>query len=156
MQPQQPKPVFANDVDYWKTGQSRTVAQWTELTLSQLRQHGAKDIVHASGESDGRHAFMFEFTLAGERFKIVWPVLPLPGHMRKPDNERAAQVQAITTLYHDVKARCVAAGRYGAPFGFFQFLKLPDGRTLQQCSLPELTAGLPEVMRGAPRLPAPE
>ena len=105
----QEKPIYANDVDYWKTGESRTVNQWLELTVSQIRQHGGKDIVQATGEQDGRKAFALEFTLHDQRYKIVWPVLPLPHRLNTDDNRRAAERQAATTLYHDVKARCVAA-----------------------------------------------
>jgi hypothetical protein len=45
---------------------------------------------------------MLEFDLGGERYKVVWPVLPT-----KTGKDRAARVQAATALYHDVKARCV-------------------------------------------------
>lgn len=148
---QPPKPIFATDVDYWKTGGSRTPDQWLDLAESQIRQHGGKDMVRAIGEQGGRKAYLIEFTLNGQRYKIVWPVLPLPRFKDTDDNRRAAERQAATSLFHDVKARCVAASRYGPEFGFFQFAKLPDGRTVQQASLPELEQGLPELMKGPER-----
>ena len=142
--------IFAHEVDYWKTGSKRSPAQWIELTIKQIRDHGGTNVFQAVGEQGKREAFLIQFTLGGEQYKIVWPVLPLPNYMDSEANKRAARVQAATTLYHDVKSRCVAAARYGNAIGFFQFKMLPDGRTVQQIATHELLAGLPAIMAGQP------
>jgi hypothetical protein len=124
--------------------------QWLDNAVKQLKDHGATDIVIAQGGQGGREVFMLQFTLRGMKHKVVWPVLPLSMHVKDTEsNLNAARRQAATSLYHDVKARCVAATRYGDRFGFFQFQLLPDGRTIQECSLPELSEGLPKLMSPA-------
>ena len=141
---------YANDVDYWRTGTTRTPAQWIELAIGQIRSHGGSNIFQAIGEQDGREAFMLQFDMKGSRYKIVWPVLPV--FSTTESNTSAARRQAATTLYHDVKARCVAATRYGDRFGFFQFKLLPNGQTVGQLSDPDLLEHLPAIM-SAPQLP---
>ncbi len=138
---------YAEDVDYWRSGTKRTPAQWIELTISQIRDHGGKNIVNATGEIDGREGFMVQFSLDGDRYKIIWPVLPTRNNYQ--DSASAARRQGATTLYHDVKARLVTAARYGNEFAFFQFRELPDGRTVGELAAPELTDSLPQLLRGA-------
>lgn len=146
---------YADEVDYWKTGSKRSPAQWIELARKQLVDHGATNIVSAEGEASGREAYMLQFEIQGATYKIVWPVLDLPWNLKeKETNRRAARVQAATTLYHDVKACCVKAARYGHRTGFFQFRLLPDGRSVQQLGDAELLDGLPEAMQVG--LPAPK
>lgn len=145
---------YANEVDYWKTGQTRTPEQWIALAVKQLEDHGATNVVTASGDNDGRHCFMMQFMLAGQQHRIIWPVLPVRWTDSESD-KRAAKVQAATVLYHEVKHRCVVATRYGSQFGWFAYQQLPDGRTVQQLSSDELMRGVPEVM--TPKmLPAPD
>lgn len=141
--------IYANDVDYWKTGSKRSATKWIDLTVKQLRDHGATDIVQAVGEQNGRTAFMLQFKLGGEPHRVVWEVLPTRTAAQADD--RAAVVQAATSLYHDVKARCVAATRYGDDAGFFQFKMLPDGRTVQDLALPELLDNFGGLLPGVPQ-----
>lgn len=140
--------IYAPDVDYWKTGSKRSAVQWIDLAVKQLRDHGATDVMQAIGEQNGREAFLLQFLLAGQRFRILWEVLPLPLKMQSEADQRAARVQAATSLYHDVKARCVAAARYGGEMGFFQFKVLPDGRTVQQLTDAELTERYSTMLPG--------
>ena len=121
--------------------------EWLALAVSQLRSHGASQVVQAVGEGEGgREAYLLEFTLHDQRYKVVWPVLPLAASYRTDKNQEAARRQAATSLYHDVKARCVTAARYGSEMGFFQFRQLPDGRTVQEMTAVELMEGLPRMM----------
>ena len=98
---------FAHDVDYWKTGTKRTPAQWIDLAVAQIRDHGGTSIVQASGEQEGHEAYMIGFYLSEDHYKIVWPVLPVRWNAEK--DRVAARRQAATTLYHDVKAHHDAA-----------------------------------------------
>ena len=140
---------YAHDVDYWKTGSKRSTAQWVALAIEQIRQHGGTNIISAEGEQNGEEAFMLGFELAGDRHKIVWPVLPV----RYDADKVAARRQAATTLYHDVKAKCVAATRYGVDFGFFPCRVLPNGQTVSELATPDLMDVVPTLMR--PQLEAP-
>jgi len=142
--------VFAQDVDYWKTGSKRSVSQWVDLARGQLVSHGAKNIVYAEGDQDGMAAFMFEFSLGDDRHRIVWPVLPARGG--DATSEQSARIQAVTTLYHDIKACCVKAARYGNRSGFFSFRLLPDNTTVQQMTDADLMHSLPRIMSPAPAL----
>ena len=51
-------------------------------------------------------------------------------------------------LYHDIKAKAVAAKVHGARAAFFQYLLLPDGRTAAQAAAPELTSLWPKLLTG--------
>ena len=88
----------------------------------------------------GRSAYMMAFEIEGDKFKVIWPVLP-----SKRGNESAARRQATTMLYHDIKTKCLSAVVLGARAAFFSYLLLPDGRTAAEASLPELTEGIPDL-----------
>ena len=135
--------VYAEDVNYWQT--SRVAPDmWVDRAGHEIERAGGSVLGQAFGrDGQGRAAFMLTFDLGGERFRIVWPVLP-----SKSGNERAARIQAATMLYHDVKARAVAAKALGARAAFFSFLLLPDGRTMAQVAAPELEAMIPRLLAG--------
>lgn len=136
--------AYADDVNYWKTGTSPPDA-WLEKSVALLASIGATDVECAFGrDAAGRAAFMVAWTLNGERYRCVWPVLP--PRQRTADNERAARIQAATMLYHDIKARVVSAKVLGARTSFFSFLMLPDGRTMSSLSTPELAARVPRLL----------
>lgn len=135
---------YAEDVNYWQTGKS-SPDSWIDNAQKEILSIGGKVLAWAFGAegATGRAAYMLEFTLAGERFKVVWPVLPT----RSGKNEASARIQAATMLYHDVKARCVSAKVIGARSAFFSYLMLPDGRTAANVSAPELAEQLPNMFR---------
>ena len=139
------KHVYAEDVNYWRTGQS-SPDKWIDDAKREIKAAGGTVIGEAYGSeaSTGRAAFMLEFEFAAERFRVVWPVLPT--RTKNPAAERAARVQAATMLFHDVKARCVSAKVLGARSAFFSYLCLPDGRTAAQAASPELTALFPRLL----------
>lgn len=87
---------------------------------------------------------MLIFEIGGDHFKILWPVLPT----KDGKNELAAKRQATTFIFHDVKAKCLAATVLGARSAFFQYLLLPDGRSTTEASIPELMKGLPKLLKG--------
>ncbi len=84
---------------------------------------------------------MLAFSLNGDRFKIIWPVLP-----SKCEDEAAARRQAATMLFHDVKAKCVAAQVLGGRMAFFCYLSLPDGRIVGHLAAPEIMNQVPKLL----------
>lgn len=133
--------LYAEDLNYWKTGQSSPDV-WMEKTAKEIERAGGRVLGSAWAQDDtGRAAFMLQFNMGDDVFKLVWPVLE-----SKSGNLKAARIQAATMMYHDVKARCVAAKVLGARASFMAFLLLPDGRTAAQASTPELAAALPRLL----------
>lgn len=134
------KPPYAEDMNYWKSGQSPPDAWIGKAKLEILRAGGRAGAELFGDDGGGRAFYALEFELQGERFRIKWPVLP-----SKTRNGRAARIQAATMLYHDVKARCVTAKVLGARAAFLTYLLLPDGRTAAEASTPELVDRFPKL-----------
>jgi len=123
---------YAEDVGhYWQT--STTGADtWMLKAKKLIEELGGLVTAEAFAGSGGQAAFMLAFTLQGEKFKIIWPVLPtITG------KESASRIQAATLLYHDVKAKAMAASVLGAKVAFFSYILLPDGRAAADVALPE-------------------
>ena len=133
---------YAEEVNYWRTGQSAPDA-WLDHAKRELAAAGGTVLGEAfvAEASTGRQAYMLAFLLDGERYKVQWPVLPT-----KSGNERAARIQAATMLFHDVKARCVSAKVLGARAAFLGYLLLPDGRTAAEVATPALALSLPPLL----------
>lgn len=118
-----------------------------DRTKKQVMDLGGMVLAEGFGSepATGRAAFMLAFEIGGDRFKIVWPVLP-----SRDGNQGAARIQAATMLYRDVKAKCISATVIGARAAFFSFLMLPDGRTATEVTMPELVEAWPRMLT-APR-----
>jgi hypothetical protein len=143
--------LHAEDVGhYWKTSRSSPDV-WLDRARREIEKLDGVILREAFGsENSGRAAYMLEFELCGDVFRVVWPVLP-----SRTKNIKAAKVQAATLLYRDIKARCMSAKVKGARPAFFSYLLLPDGRTASQASAPELMHDVPEMitaMRERPQL----
>jgi len=133
---------YADEVNYWKTG-TTAPDTWIDNAKKEIARAGGKVLGEAFGRDEsGRAAYMLDFSFGSERFRAVWPVLPV----RNPKDERAARIQAATCLFHDVKARCVSAKVLGTRAAFFNYLLLPDGRTAAQLAAPELTTAWPKLL----------
>jgi hypothetical protein len=130
---------FAEDTNYYQSSQS-PADSWISKTQLLIKQFGGKVLSEAYGSEAGRAAFMLEFELQGEHFKVIWPVLP-----SRARNEKAAKIQAATLLYHDVKGSLLKVKIFGARNAFFQYWLLPDGRTVSQASAVELQKSLPSL-----------
>lgn len=136
--------VYAEDVNYWRTGTS-SPDTWIERAKNEIRVAGGRpgnELFGADGE--GRAMYALEFELGGERYRVKWPVLPT--RSKKPADQKAARIQAATMLYHDIKAKCVAAKVQGARAAFLSYLLLPDGRTAGEASTPELVDRYPRLL----------
>lgn len=133
---------YAEDIgNYWKTGQS-SPDTWIDKAKAEIKAAGGHVLSEAYGRDvDGRAAFLLGFRFGHENFRVVWPVLK-----SKTNNERAARIQAATMLYHDIKAKAVSAKVHGVRAAFFQYLALPDGRTIATLSTPELQASYPKML----------
>ena len=132
---------FAEDVNYWKTGKSSPDV-WMDKAKAQIAKISGVVLAEGFGsDGDGRAAYMLGFELAGERFKIVWPVLTSKG-----GDVRSARRQAATMLYHHVKAACMSSVVLGSRAAFFAHLMLPDGRVASQVANPELA--IPKMLMG--------
>lgn len=132
---------YAETVNYWQTGQSGP-DRWIDDAQAEIRAIGGKIHGWAFGAdtATGKAAYMLDFELGGERFKVVWPVLPT----KSGKNDLAARRQAATMLYHDIKSRCVTAKVMGKRVAFLSYLLLPDGQPLAHVATPDLAQQLPE------------
>jgi len=117
---------FAEDVNYWKTSKS-TPDTWLEKAAELIEDLGGKVLGHAFGSDpvSGASAYLMEFEIGGDQFKVIWPVLPT----KYEDSSIAAKRQAATYLFRDIKAKCLSAVIKGTRTAFFEYLRLPNGRT---------------------------
>lgn len=133
---------YAEDLNYWKTSK-RSADTWIEMAQREIEKagglfHGEAFAADAAG---GRAAYVIKFSLAGDDFRITWPVLE-----SKSGNGQAAKVQAATMMYYDIKARCLSARVLGARVSFMSFLILPDGRTAGQASSDDFMRMMPKML----------
>lgn len=134
---------YADEIRYWKTGQS-SPDTWIEKTICVIKEMGGSGVSEAFGSSRGRAAFCLSFEIGDEKFRVIWPVLPV----RRAEDERAARIQAATLLYHDCKAKAIAASVLGARAAFFHALQLPDGRTVGELATAAIAQSVPSSMLG--------
>uniref|UniRef100_A0A6M3L627 Uncharacterized protein n=1 Tax=viral metagenome TaxID=1070528 RepID=A0A6M3L627_9ZZZZ len=138
---------YAEDINYWKTSRS-SPDDWIDKASAQIEKLGGHTHTHAFGkDNQGNSAYMLQFSIGEDNYKILWPVL-----LSKTNNENAAKIQAATLLYHDVKNRCLTAMILGNRTAFFNYFLLPDGRTIIEASVPELMHEIPLVLAGFKQL----
>lgn len=136
--------VYAEDVNYWQTSQS-SGDTWLARIDKQIALAGGEVLRQGYIQESAKAAYLTEFSLDGELFRIVWPVL----HSKK-NNLKAARIQAATAMYHEIKAACVKARFLGARTAFLAFLVLPDGRVASEVSSVELLEHMPLAYLMAP------
>lgn len=145
----------AEDVNYWQTGTS-SPEKFIQDAVNQITGIGGRLVVNAFGQDEnGRSAYMLQFAIGDDTYKVVWPILPLKFRSplsKKTQFETAAKRQAATFIFHDIKAKCMVAKVLGARPVFFQYLVLPDGRTTTEATGQELIAGLPDLFNASARL----
>lgn len=144
---------YAEDVNYWQTGKS-SPDKVLQDAIRQIEGIDGQLIVSAFGQYEGRSAYLLQFQIADDTYKVVWPILP---HKRYPKSKEAqmdtaAKRQAATFIFHDIKAKCMVAKVLGARPAFFQYLMLPDGRTTTEATGQELASGLPDLFNASARL----
>lgn len=132
---------YAETINYWQTSRS-SPDTWIEKAKNQIEKLGGKILGEGFGKNaEGNAAYMVYFTIGGNKFRCIWPVLPTD-----TGNEQAARRQAATMLYHDIKAKCIEATVKGARVAFFEYLLLSDGRTAAEASEQELLEGIPKQL----------
>lgn len=132
---------YAHTLNYWQTGRSSPDV-WIERTIGVISQLGATDISEAFGSAVGRAAYMLRFSIGEDTYRVVWPVLPT----ERPEQQAAARVQAATMLYHDCKAKALAAKVLGPRVVFFHALELPDGRVAAEIPAPAIATLMPKLI----------
>lgn len=127
---------YAEDANYWQTSKS-SPGQWLDKAVAQVEKIGGQIVMRGIGTmpDTGKSVFIFIFEIDGDRFRIVWPVLPLKSVTHIKTN--AAMRQAATFLFHDVKARCLSSEILGARTAFFSFILLADGRVASEAEKSE-------------------
>ena len=137
------KPKYAEDIKhYWKTSSS-SPDSWMIKARKQIEKLGGTVLAEGYGSSQGREAYMLGFEIEGEKYKVVWPVMP-----SKSGSLVAARRQATTMLYHDIKAKTISAAVLGVKAAFFSYLLLPDGRATLELATPELSDAFPKMLGG--------
>lgn len=140
---------WAEDVGhYWRTSRS-SPGTWLERAVALIEDAGGRVRRHMTAVEGARAAFVIEFELGADPFRIVWPVLASEG-----GDMQAARRQSATALYHAVKARVVEGKFLGARRAFFAFYALPDGRTAADLAGGELEQAIPLTVRQLRALPA--
>lgn len=128
---------FAEDSNYWQTSKS-SPGHWIDKAAYQVEKIGGHVSMRGMGShpSSGRSAYILIFEIDNDSFRIVWPVLPLKSTTLL--KAKAAQRQAATLLFHDVKARCLSSAILGARIAFFSFILLSDGKVASESSKDEI------------------
>lgn len=132
---------YAEEMNYW---QSSRVSPETNIdrTVEMIEAEGGQIFSRAFGSQMGREAYLIEFVLQGERFRVAWPVLPT-----KTGKQSAARIQASRLIYHDVKHKLIMMKLKGARTAFFEYLLLPDGCSITEKASPELLRLLPGLLK---------
>ena len=128
------KEYFAEELNFWQTSR-KSPDEWIEGAKKQIQALGGKIEVEAFGrDSQGRAAFVIGFSISGDAFKIIWPVVK-----SKAGNEKAARRQAATSLYHYVKGICLYSVVAGPRPAFFSHLMLPGGKIASEVVSDKIT-----------------
>lgn len=132
---------YADTMNYWKSSNS-SPDTWLDKAEKMIEKQGGAVSIRGVGKEGGNMAYFMEFEFPPEKFRLVWPVLPV----KKDDQVLAAKRQAATMMFHDIKARALRFKLFGARTAYFEFLLLPDGRTAGQVSGAELGEFTPKAL----------
>ena len=143
--------LYAQDVNYWRTGTS-SPDTWIDKAKREIAAVGGRVTGDAFMNLDGKSAYSLLFTLEAESYRINWPVLMAKsgGKADAASNERAARIQAATFLYHDVKAKCMVVKVMGARAAFAQYL-LAGGTTIAEQGFAGGRVEIPLLLIGGAR-----
>lgn len=137
---------YAEDVNYWRTGRTSPDG-WIDKAIKMLIELDAKISVKGMVWQDGHAAAVMAWTLDGESYRIMWPVLVT----RDGNTDHvAARIQAATFLYRHVKARCMEAKIFGARTAFIGSLMVDRQRTVSQLANEDLRRVTPKLLEVSP------
>lgn len=129
---------YAEDIGhYWKTSNS-SPDSWIDRTIKLIKGVNGNILAEGFGAVEDHAAYMIAFKIGDDSFKVVWPMLPT-----RRGEALAAERQAATLLYHDIKAKVMTASVLGAKVAFFSYILLPDGRIASELAKPELPQAFP-------------
>ncbi len=134
-----PRP-YAEDLPYWKTGQSEADT-WIDKAEALIVKWGGEVTERATARQFGTEAILLAFRFGDDTFRSVWPVLE-----SRTGAKTDARRQAATMLHHDVKARGLRLKIWGARYAFFDSLVLPNGRRVAELSGTDLDAAMPPLI----------
>lgn len=136
--------IEADRANYWKTGQSSADTQLDRASQLIINAGG---VIKARGIGmfGGNESVLLGYELDGESYRITWPVL-IPRRLDDTRDRRAARIQAATFVYHDVKAKCMAAQVLGTRTAMLPYLLTANGRTVAELTNPELEKALPKFL----------
>lgn len=136
--------LHAEDLNYWKTSRSGADT-WIDKAIKELESIGAEVLQYGmvNDVAGGRAAYMIQFSLEGNIYRVVDPIIA-----SKSGSKAAERIQAATSLYHEIKARAVAFKRKGAMAAYGAYLLLPSGRTVSESTSAELVNALPSLLTG--------
>lgn len=132
---------YGEDMNYWKTGKSQP-DKWLDNAEDIIERHGGVVTLRAKGKHGDNAAFCMDFRFDPNNFRAVWPILP-----SRNGDIRAAERQAATMLFYDIKSRALKIAIFGARTAFFDFLLLGDGRTAGQISNQNLLDYSPKLLQ---------
>lgn len=118
---------YSHTVPYFKTSRAASDS-WIGKTKDLLKRIGATDLKEGFLAGDDFATFALSFRVGADSFRVAWPVLPV----KDPRDEPAARVQAATLVYHECKARCLAATILGPRPAFVSYLLLSGGKTVME------------------------
>ena len=134
----------AETVNYWKSGKTDPDNKLDQVC--DLIENASGKIIERGIMLQSPHEVVYlRFFLDEEEFKIIWPVLkPTDG---TSTNQRAARIQAVTFVYHDVKAKCMTASVLGPRVAFLPYYVTENGATTSELATPELTDAFPKLLQ---------
>lgn len=120
--------IHAESVNYWKTSKS-SFDTWMSKIIKEIESVNGDVIQHAVVSNKLSGGILIQFALGDDTFEIKFPILPCENDT--DTNRNAAKIQAVTALYHSVKDKVVYAKFMGLRVAFGHYLKLEDGRTVE-------------------------
>lgn len=139
-----PIKYYAEQANYFGTSQ-RAADTWLKIAEKELVTVGGRVLRKAAVEEESHAAFMIEFLLDGDTFRMVYPVMEC--RKKTPQNFDKAKVQAATFLYHSVKARALDIKILGARVAFGSWLLVDGKRSVADVVRNGSGAALPKMLQ---------
>lgn len=121
---------------YWKTGRKHPDTILGDIK-KMIESVGGTIHTEMVATVNGETAYILGFRVVDDDYRINQPVLP-----SRTDDLLSAKRQAVTALFHDIKAKVVSMKFRGVKAVFHEFLVLPDGRTASQVTAPEFSSSI--------------
>lgn len=130
----------AEEVDHYYKTSTRSPETWFEMCRNLITKKGGKIIRWANADDSGKEVFIIQFSYGQTQYRMHWNVLPTRG------SAIAARRQAVTALYHDIKAALVRAEWFGFDKAFVAWREIGDGRTMSDVTKEEIGSALPKLL----------